>query len=313
MMLKVTDICSTDPSDPTYCATPADIKVDRTKVQMMEKLNHHVDGDVYPEKTWWFFMKCWYDVSSLLFPRSLENSMWCNFHHRHKAKANISPTSQGLVQPAYADNWFAQPPLPNNLAWAQATQHQQWANNQDSYPKHDPPLPTYPNGAYNPNRDSTTSPPIDDFDPNETYSWTPIAGGKGWGNPGGKASGTSSNDGQAAPGTSGSGSPGSSGSSGSESSGSSGTSSTPATNSGAPASGQDTTSQSSGSQGSGSESGTNLVNPNSPAVSGQPGTNNTGTAQGSGTNLVNANDAVAEKSQHQSGSEQDTCDNTADE
>ena len=220
-----------------------------------------------------------------------------------KAPANISPTPQGLVQPAYADNWFAQPPLPNNLGWAQATQRQQWANNQESYPKHDPPLPTYPNGAYDPKRDSTTSPPIDDFDPNETYSWTPIAGGKGWGNPGGKASGTSSDDGQAAPASSGT----------SGSSGSSGTSSTPATNSGAPGGGQGTTSQSSGSQGSGPESGTNVVNPNSPTVSGQPDTSSSGTDQGGGTNLVNPNYAVTQKSQHESVSEQDTCDDTADE
>ena len=105
---------------------------------------------------------------------------------------NISPTSQGLVQPAYTDNWFAKPALPDNLNWAQATQHQQWENNQQSYPNHNPPLPTYPNGAYNTERDSTTSPPITDFDPNETYSWTPIAGGKGWGNPSGQASGATS-------------------------------------------------------------------------------------------------------------------------
>lgn len=31
MILKVTDIC-----DPADCATPADIKVDRTKIQIME-------------------------------------------------------------------------------------------------------------------------------------------------------------------------------------------------------------------------------------------------------------------------------------
>lgn len=35
MIVKVMDICSTDPSDPTYCATPADIKIDRAKVQML--------------------------------------------------------------------------------------------------------------------------------------------------------------------------------------------------------------------------------------------------------------------------------------
>ena len=85
------------------------------------------------------------------------------------------------MQPAYADNWFAQPPLPCNLDWAQATQHQQWVNNQASYPNHNPPLPLYVNGAYDTVRDNTTSPPPEDFDPNETYSWTPIAGGKGFG------------------------------------------------------------------------------------------------------------------------------------
>ncbi len=35
MIAKVTDICSTDPSDPSHCATPSDIKVDRAKVQVM--------------------------------------------------------------------------------------------------------------------------------------------------------------------------------------------------------------------------------------------------------------------------------------
>ena len=66
MMLKVTDICSTDPNDPTYCATSGDIKIDRTKAKIMEKLpagGPPPTGDVYPEKIWWFFMKCWADVS----------------------------------------------------------------------------------------------------------------------------------------------------------------------------------------------------------------------------------------------------------
>lgn len=109
---------------------------------------------------------------------------------------------QGLVQPAYADNWFATPALPNNLAWAQATQHQQWVNNQNSYPQHDPPLPLYFNGAYDTVRDNTTSPPIEDFDPNATYSWTPVAGGKGWGNPSGAAGGASNDSEQVAFGSS---------------------------------------------------------------------------------------------------------------
>lgn len=63
MMLKVTDIC-----DPAECATPADIKVDRSKVRIMEKPGgtpigqFQVTGDEFPEKTWWFFVKCWADV-----------------------------------------------------------------------------------------------------------------------------------------------------------------------------------------------------------------------------------------------------------
>lgn len=69
MMLKVTDICSTDPSDPTHCANPADIKIDRTKAKIMELFDSKSDppqGDQYPEKVWWFFTKCWADVSSTL-------------------------------------------------------------------------------------------------------------------------------------------------------------------------------------------------------------------------------------------------------
>ena len=80
MMLKVTDICSTDPNDPTHCATPADIKVDRHKVLQMENPQMQIidvgpdmtplpQGDQYDggkdgqAMTWWFFMKCWADVS----------------------------------------------------------------------------------------------------------------------------------------------------------------------------------------------------------------------------------------------------------
>ena len=169
---------------------------------------------------------------------------------------NHLATPQGLVQPAYTDNWFAQPPLPCNLKWAQATQEQQWKNNQESYPQHDPPLPLYVNGAYNPKRDNTTSPPPEDFDPNETYSWTPVAGGKGWGNPSGKASGTSS--------------------SGQGSGQGSGTTlvkpNSPAV---------------SGQSGNGDQgSGTTLVKPDSAVAPGQSGNSSQGGGQGSGVTLM---------------------------
>lgn len=73
MILKVMDVCSTDPNDPTHCATPYDIKIDRSKAQIME----HLGGPEHPSQednpalngnefggggTWWFFMKCWADV-----------------------------------------------------------------------------------------------------------------------------------------------------------------------------------------------------------------------------------------------------------
>ena len=64
-MLKVTDICSTDPSDPTHCETPADIKLVRNKMGIMQHLPDGADqlkGDQYPDKIWWFFAKCWGDV-----------------------------------------------------------------------------------------------------------------------------------------------------------------------------------------------------------------------------------------------------------
>lgn len=158
MMLKVTDVCSTDPSDPTYCESPADIKVDRSKVSIMEGLTanplksyEQLAGSAFPEKTWWFFMKCWAD---------------------------------GLPQPAYqntAENWFTTPALPNNLKWAQDTVTQQYKNNQAAYPAKG--WETYPDGAYNTKRDDTTSPPISDWVAGQELAWSPIAGGKGWGNP----------------------------------------------------------------------------------------------------------------------------------
>lgn len=90
---------------------------------------------------------------------------------------------QGLAQPAYqGNNWFTDPPMTNNLAWAQGTITQQFQNNQVAYAANG--WPTYPNGAYDPQRDNTTSPPITDWAPGDpTPAWSPIAGGKGWGQP----------------------------------------------------------------------------------------------------------------------------------
>ena len=70
MMLKVTDVCTTDPNDPTHCAHPGEIKVDRTKVWVMEKLTSQplesypsLTGDEFTDgESYWFFTKCWADV-----------------------------------------------------------------------------------------------------------------------------------------------------------------------------------------------------------------------------------------------------------
>lgn len=163
MILKVTDVCSTDPNDPTHCAKPGDIKIDRSKARIMEQVkgdgdvkgikqvngNHFNDGiSTATSETWWFFTKCWADA---------------------------------LVQPAYTENWFAQPPIPNNLDWSQKTQHDQYEQNKLSYPQHNPPFPPYDNMAYNA---TYVDFPITDWSPTDPDpKWCPIAGGKGWGIP----------------------------------------------------------------------------------------------------------------------------------
>lgn len=64
MIAKVTDICSTDPNDPTHCATPSDIKLDRAKVQVMYNIpspgkeNHDLQQPVYPKGIYWHLTKC---------------------------------------------------------------------------------------------------------------------------------------------------------------------------------------------------------------------------------------------------------------
>ena len=82
----------------------------------------------------------------------------------------------GLVQPPYADNWFAQPALPNNLNWSQSTSMEQYKNNQAAYPKKG--WSTYADGGYNTTRVAEA---ITDWLKGEEPCYTPIAGGKGWG------------------------------------------------------------------------------------------------------------------------------------
>ena len=104
--LKITDICSTDPDDPSYCESPSDIMMDRAKAQLLFNTTKRGDaenqalqhGARYPHKVWWFFSKCWDD---------------------------------GLIQGKYnhSSNWFADPPLPNNVDWHRKAMQEQQKNN----------------------------------------------------------------------------------------------------------------------------------------------------------------------------------------
>ncbi|KAL8639302.1 MAG: hypothetical protein Q9228_003656 [Teloschistes exilis] len=191
MMLKVTDICSTDPKDPTHCETPLDIKVDRTKAQIMEHMtdgkwedNPALNGNQFGGgKTWWFFMKCWADVSFLILSSFLPTPLQIY----HTRLTELFRIEQGIAQPAYqgsANNWFTTPALPSNKGWAQKAQESQWQNNQDSYPIRG--WQKYPNGAYRMDRNAETSPPLDWTPGDPVPEWCPVAGGKGWGQPTGK-------------------------------------------------------------------------------------------------------------------------------
>ncbi|KAI9801885.1 MAG: hypothetical protein M1833_002199 [Piccolia ochrophora] len=142
MMLKVTDICTSDSGDGVPCMTPQDIKIERTKSKIIYGLNYVPQIDTYPEKVWWFFMKCWGD---------------------------------GLAPPTYQtyNNWFTEPHLPNNLKFAQTTITQQIRNNNKNYPARG--WPTYPNGAYKTNR---VEAPVTDWVPGSEPCFTPLAGGE---------------------------------------------------------------------------------------------------------------------------------------
>ena len=181
MMLKVTDICSTDPTDPSHCPTPADIKVDRHKVATMEKISGSsplISGTQYPNMTWWFFMKCWDD--GLAQPAYQSNASNASTTYQG---SNASVTYQSNVSATYqanTSNWFTTPRLPNNIKWAQGAALQQYNRNQAAYPARG--WPTYPQGGYKqPYQYNESSPPITDWIPGQEPSWEPLAGGVGWG------------------------------------------------------------------------------------------------------------------------------------
>ncbi len=185
MIVKVMDICSTDPNDPTYCVTPADIKRDRAKVQILYGIptpgsaDPDLQGAKYPRGTYWHLTKCWTNVRDPKCPLDLlifSFALLLCFHASPASKADAHLVSQALPQPAYQDNWFAQPPLPINFNWDVDATRKQWQNNQNSYPSKG--WPTYPNGLEIPTAQSEAGIlPIADWVPGQEPAWAPIAGG----------------------------------------------------------------------------------------------------------------------------------------
>ena len=72
MISKVTDICSTDPTDPSHCASPEDIKLPRTKVAVIRGMtdeilmdNPELNGDADTQEMWWSPCKCLGEVCTI--------------------------------------------------------------------------------------------------------------------------------------------------------------------------------------------------------------------------------------------------------
>lgn len=95
-------------------------------------------------------------------------------HHR-------TDSHQALPQPAYRDNWWAQPPLPNSFQWEVDATGQQMKNNLQSYPAKG--WTTYPDGTSANAQSEANIVPINDWVPGQEPAWAPIAGGKGYGTP----------------------------------------------------------------------------------------------------------------------------------
>lgn len=155
MMLKVTDICSTDPSKPNSCRQPGDIKIDRTKAKIWSgqggdprqaKDIPGLGGDSWAQPTIWFFRDCWAD---------------------------------GMVQDAYDDdkNWFARPKFYNNLGQTMDFDTDIYRINQALFPDNQ----RHANCAYNTSCQSNAIEPYRDWTPNSPdAAWEPICGGQGF-------------------------------------------------------------------------------------------------------------------------------------
>ncbi|KAL8856680.1 MAG: hypothetical protein Q9178_006747 [Gyalolechia marmorata] len=155
MMLKVTDICSTDPNKPNSCRQPGDIKIDRTKAKIWSgqggdpreaKNIPGLDGDAWRSPTIWFFRHCWAD---------------------------------GMMQDAYDHNgnWFARPKFYNNLGQTMDFATGRYRINQVRFPENQ----RHNNCAYNTSCQGNNIEPYRDWNPSDPEpQWQPICGGKGF-------------------------------------------------------------------------------------------------------------------------------------
>ncbi|KAL8811576.1 MAG: hypothetical protein Q9223_002095 [Gallowayella weberi] len=155
MMLKVTDICSTDPSKPNSCRQPGDIKIDRTKAKIWSgqggdpreaKNIPGLDGDAWHSPTIWFFRHCWAD---------------------------------GMMQDAYDHNgnWFARPKFYNNLGQTMDFATDRYRINQVRFPENQ----RHNNCAYNTTCQGNAIDPYRDWHPGDPEpQWEPICGGQGF-------------------------------------------------------------------------------------------------------------------------------------
>ncbi|KAI4223604.1 MAG: hypothetical protein L6R36_005286 [Xanthoria steineri] len=155
MMLKVTDICSTDPSKPNSCRSPGDIKIDRTKAKIWSgqggdprqaKDIPGLNGDAWHSPTIWFFRYCWAD---------------------------------GMMQDAYdhSGNWFARPKFYNNLGQTMDYASSKYRINQVLLPQNQ----RYNNCAYNTSCQGNAIDPYLDWSPSSPEpAWQPICGGQGF-------------------------------------------------------------------------------------------------------------------------------------
>ncbi|KAL8952228.1 MAG: hypothetical protein Q9222_001842 [Ikaeria aurantiellina] len=164
MIAKVTDICSTDPNDPSHCATPEDIKLPKKKIQTIYHYKGNtadvpeLQGAQHPNPIYWNFAKC---------------------------------LGEAIPQPPYkgpgTKNWFSTPLYPENNADAVQVGLAQASNNQKSYPAKG--WPTYVQGV-TPGKDKLAGlhVPVTDWKQGETTpDWQPLAGGRGYGLPKGGA------------------------------------------------------------------------------------------------------------------------------